>query len=398
MVTTQLETPATYDSSQVDTSTSPVSSPETRSPRNWNFDQIPGTRYNLFGKARLPKIPKPEIVQLTTQLSIMIRSGVDLVSALESLARQASTEEGREVLNAIHEDVLTGNPFSVALRRFEFIFGASYVASVSAGEASGKMWQVLGQVAKLRGNSVKLQQKIQTLMAYPLALMTVSSLVVAALVFGVLPQFAEIFGTYGTDLPWITSVLINTSNMLTNQFWFWIPATIAFVVLGIRFLKGDIGRGMIDHLMLNLFLVREVTIALMVGRTTQLLGLLIESGVPLLESLRLVKESVHNRLFRKIFAEMEESVVVGNGLGGILASSKYVPSSAAEMLMTAEKTGTLATVTQLVGTHYEEEGEEKLKKLTAYMEPAITVGMGLVVAVIVLAVALPMFDLATIAQ
>lgn len=359
---------------------------------------IPGTSYNLFGSLRLPRISKAQIVHLTTQLSIMVRSGVDLVSALESITRQAETPEAKEVLQAIHEDVLSGKPFSVALHRFEFIFGASYIASVSAGEASGKMWQVLQHLAKLRSNSLKLQQKIQTLLAYPIALLSVSSLVIAALVFGVLPQFAQIFDSYGTKLPFLTQVLIDISSELTHRFWLWIPLFVAAVVFTIRFLKTESGRRVTDHFLLNFFLVKDVTRSLLVGRTTQLMGLLIESGVPLLDSLKLVKDSVKNQFFKEIYNDMEDSVLVGNGLGSTLSESRYVPPSAAEMLMTAEKTGTLGSVTQIIGAHYEEQGEEKLRKVTAYMEPAITVVMGVIVATIVLAVALPMFDLATFGQ
>lgn len=359
---------------------------------------IPGTRNTLFGKTRLPTISKAEIVHMTRQLSIMVRSGVDLVSAIESVTRQAHTEISREVLNAIHEDVVSGKPFSVALKRFEFIFGASYIASVSAGEASGKMWQVLEHLANLRTNSLKLQQKIQTLLAYPIALLSVSSLVIAALVFGVLPRFAEIFDTYGTKLPFLTQMLINVSTGLTQGYWYWIPLGILGIFLLLKFLRSGTGRAITDHLLINTILIGDVTRSLLVGRSTQLLGLLVESGVPLLDSLRLVKESVQNRYFRQIYAEMEESVVVGNGLGNTLKDSPYFPDSAAEMLMTAERTGTLATVTQLVGRHYEEQGEEKLRKVTAYLEPAITVCMGIVVAIIVMSVAFPMFDLASFSK
>ncbi|MEC9094147.1 MAG: type II secretion system F family protein, partial [Planctomycetota bacterium] len=325
-------------------------------------------------------------------------SGVDLVSALESLARQASNDEVRQVVTTINQDVVAGKPFSIALERFEYIFGASYVASVNAGEASGKMWQVLKHLAQLRCNSFKLQQKLQTLLAYPIALVVVSGLVIAALVLGVLPRFAEIFETYGTSLPWITQVLIGTSGQFTDYFWVWIPVVSILFFSGYRFSWSRSGQRIVDHLVLNTYLLKDVTRALLIGRSTQLLGLLIQSGVPLLDSLRLVKKSTRNRLFSRIYAEMEESVLVGNGLGTALVDSPYVPPSAAEMLMTSEKTGTLGSVTQMVGRHYEEEGEEKLKKLIAYLEPAITVGMGVVVAAIVLAVALPMFDLATFAQ
>jgi type IV pilus assembly protein PilC len=397
MVTTELQTaPRTARFFGKEESGCAVSSPS--SVPKFGAETTQEARYNFLGQACLPRISNTEIVQLTSQLAIMVESGVDLVSALESLARQASNDEVRQVVTTIHQDVVAGKPFSIALERFEYIFGSSYVASVNAGEASGKMWQVLKHLAQLRGNSFKLQQKIQTLLAYPIALVVVSGLVIAALVLGVLPRFAEIFETYGTSLPWITQVLIGTSEQFTDYFWVWIPVVSILFFSGYRFSGSRSGQRIVDHLVLNTYLLKDVTRALLIGRSTQLLGLLIQSGVPLLDSLRLVKKSIRNRLFSRIYAEMEESVLVGNGLGTTLVDSPYVPPSAAEMLMTSEKTGTLGSVTQMVGRHYEEEGEEKLKKLIAYLEPAITVGMGIVVAAIVLAVALPMFDLATFAQ
>lgn len=357
---------------------------------------IPGSRRSIFGGVRLPRIPNADLVHLTAQLAIMIRSGVDLVSALESLARQSKSPESKEVLSAIHQDVVTGKPFSVALSRFDFIFGKSFVASVNAGEASGKMWQVLDQLSTLRGNSLKLRQKMQTMLAYPVALTSISLIVIAALVFGVLPQFAAIFNNYDITLPWITRALLGFSAEVTGRLWLWIPLTLVAIFMLIRFIRSTAGKELLDRILLNFTFSRNIVRCLLTGRAAQLLGLLIESGVPLVESLRLVRDSMNNVYYKRLFSELEESVVVGNGLGSVLSKSMIVPPSASEMIVTAEQTGTLATVTQLVGRHYEEEGEEKLRKMTAYLEPLITVLMGIVVAAIVMSVALPMFDLASI--
>ena len=129
-----------------------------------------------------------------------------------------------------------------------------------------------------------------------------------------------------------------------------------------------------------------------------MLGLLIESGVPLLESLVLVKNSLRNSLYHAMFSELEQNVLSGRGLGTTLVESEFIPPSAAEMVLTAERTGSLGSVTKLIGEYFEEEGEEKLRGLIVIVEPAITVLMGIIVAFVVLAVALPMFDLATFAQ
>ena len=160
----------------------------------------------------------------------------------------------------------------------------------------------------------------------------------------------------------------------------------------------EFGKRAWDQFVLDSFLLKDVSRSLLIGQTSRLLGLLIESGVPLLESLGLVRQSVSNRRYRKLFEDLEESVLIGNGLGNFLTQADFVPRSAAEMIMTAEKTGSIADVTQLVGSHYAEQGEEKLRNLTAYLEPVITIVMGVVVATIVMAVALPMFDMVTLAK
>jgi type II secretory pathway component PulF len=125
---------------------------------------------------------------------------------------------------------------------------------------------------------------------------------------------------------------------------------------------------------------------------------MIESGVPLLEGLKLTRNSVRNVLYRRLFDDLEESILNGRGLAASLINAGFVPGVAAEMILTAERTGTLGMVTELMGEHYEEEGESKLRELATLLEPLIIVVMGVIVATIVMAVMLPMFDIATMAK
>jgi type II secretory pathway component PulF len=158
------------------------------------------------------------------------------------------------------------------------------------------------------------------------------------------------------------------------------------------------GRRKWDYAMLNLPILRDITRAFYIGRTFRLMGLMIESGVPLLEGLRLTRNSVRNVLYRKLFDDLEVSILNGRGLAVSLINAGFVPAVAAEMILTAERTGTLGMVTELMGEHYEEEGESKLRELATFLEPMIIVVMGVIVATIVLAVMLPMFDIATMAK
>lgn len=360
----------------------------------------PATTINRVKTARTAhgKIKRAELVDLTSQLSIMLRSGVDLTTALQSLARQCRRPALANVINDVHEAVIGGATFSQALEQHEAVFGRTYVATVAAGEASGKMSHVLRQLAHLERGELRLTRIVRSLMAYPVLLASVSSLVIVALVLFVLPQFAEIFRQYETPLPILTKILIVMAEEFRNRWFIYAPIAGAGIFGALLLKVSPLGRRLWDWILLNTWLVKDVTQRLIVGRSCRLMGLMIESGVPLPETLQLARQAVRNTYYRDVFATLEDEVINGRGLSTVLHETEIIPPSASEMISTAERTGNLGEVTQLVGEHFEEEGEAKMRQLVAVLEPLITVGMGLVVAIVVLAVMLPMFDLATFAQ
>jgi type II secretory pathway component PulF len=360
----------------------------------------PGARSGSAGtrRWRRSKIPKRDLLTTTMQLAIMVRAGVDLASALESLARQSRSVALKNVLRQIHDDVSGGTSISEALRRQTYIFGETYVASVAAGEASGRLPEVLDQLAQLQRSEFRLRGTLRTLLGYPILLASVSALVLGALVFFVLPQFAEIFEDFETPLPVITQVLLALSNELRVRFWLW-GAVFAVAVVGAAvFIKSDTGRRHWDRFILRVQILRDVTQSLVIGRTFRLLGTMLDSGVPLMDSLRLVRSSIRNSLVRETFMAVEDDVLNGRGIANSLSQAAVVPVTAAEMVATAERTGSLAMVARLIGEYFEEDGESRLRTLLAILEPAIIVVMGGIIAVVVLSIMLPMFDLATLAE
>jgi type II secretory pathway component PulF len=352
----------------------------------------------LTGRADKTALKKRDLLAVTTQLAIMTKSGVDLASAFESLANQSSNERVRKVLSRIHEDVTGGKAVSEAMRLQADVFGDAYVASVAAGEAAGQLPEVLGRLADLQRSEIRNRATIRTLLAYPILLATVSSTVVTCLVLFVLPRFQSIFEQFEVPLPAITQVLVAVSDVIRHFTWIWVPLVIMAigVVVASRFTNG--GRRWWDRALLNTVIIRDVTRAFYIGRTFRLLGLMIESGVPLLEGLQLTRNAVRNSLYRELFKELEEAILNGRGLASSLIKAGFVPPVAAEMVLTAERTGTLGMVTELMGAHYEEEGESRLRELATILEPLIIVIMGVVVATIVVSVMLPMFDIATLAK
>jgi type II secretory pathway component PulF len=350
------------------------------------------------GVHRRGKVRKQDVADMTAQLAIMTKSGVDLASALASLVAQTERPYLAEVLRDVHELVLSGNLLSEALKQHDRVFDAAYVATIAAAEASGKMADVLQQLAEMQRSELRLRRSIKSLLSYPLMLTTISGGVILVLVAVVLPRFAEIFAQYNTALPITTQALLGTAEELRARWWLWGPLIAAGVAGVIAWRVTERGRRIIDGLLVNGAVVCSVVRPLLIGRTCRMLGLLLASGVPLLEGLRLCRKAIVNRVYRDLLDDLIDSVVNGRGLAAPLEHAVIVPMSAREMLATAERTGNLGEVSTMLGSYYEEEAETRMRSLVRLLEPTITVVMGLVVAVIVMSVMLPIFDLSTVSQ
>lgn len=344
------------------------------------------------------RVTNKDLLSLTSQLAIMTKAGVDLAGALKSVAEHTVKPSLKRTVVAVHRDVESGASVSQALQRHVHIFGEAYVASVAAGETAGRLPDVLHRLTQMLRSEMRLTNRVRTLMAYPIVLSTVSFSVLCGLVFFVLPTFAGIFGDYKIPLPVLTQILIDVSSELRNRFYIYIPLTFAAIAAFVAFKRSALGRRMWDAVLLNTIVVREASRTLLAGRAFQLLGIMLESGVPLLDGLRMTRAAMRNIYFREMFDALENDILNGRGMGDTLARTRFLPPAAAQMIRTGEKTGSLAMVTQTLGEYYEEEGEVRLRELATILEPAIIIVMGLVVATIVLSVMLPMFDFATLAN
>jgi type II secretory pathway component PulF len=344
------------------------------------------------------RVNSRDLLSLTSQLAIMTKAGVDLAGALKSVADYTVKPSLKRTIQAVHRDVESGASVSQALQRHVHIFGEAYIASVAAGETAGRLPDVLQRLTQMLRSEMRLRNRVRTLMAYPIVLSTVSFSVLCGLVFFVLPTFAGIFGDYEIPLPVLTQILIDVSTELRARFYVYIPLAIVAIVGFVMFKRSAIGRRMWDAFLLNTVVIREASRTLLAGRAFQLLGIMLESGVPLLDGLRMTRAAMRNIYFREMFDALENDILNGRGMGDTLARTRFLPPAAAQMIRTGEKTGSLSMVTQTLGEYYEEEGEVKLRELATILEPAIIIVMGLVVATIVLSVMLPMFDFATLAN
>ncbi|MEN1681898.1 MAG: type II secretion system F family protein [Planctomycetota bacterium] len=344
------------------------------------------------------RVPAKDVADITAQLAIMTKSGVDIATAMQSLAAQCARPALAEVLEAVRDDVIGGKRFSDALAMHPRIFDDAYVATVAAGEATGQMAEIFAQLAELKRSELRLRRTIASLLVYPILLAVVSVVVIIALVVFVLPQFAGIFEQYDTPLPAVTQALLAVAEELQVRWWLWGPVAIGGVAGLVSLRVTPTGRRVWDHGLLYGPGIGPVSQKLIVGRLCRLMGLMIGSGVTLLDALVLAGKSTSNSIYRSLINDLENAVTNGQSLTATLEKSEVFPAAATEMIGTAERSGKLGEVLRMIGAYFEEEGEAGARSITAALEPLITVVMGAIVAVVVLAVMLPVFDLATVAR
>ncbi len=359
-------------------------------------EAIPGKRAGRSAKlGGSAKVPKAELMMITSQLAIMTQSGVDLADALKNIAEQCRHPAFKAMLEEVWNSVSGGQSVSRALGRHAGVFGPAYVAAIAAGEASGSLTEVLTRLAELLRNEIRLRSALWSILAYPMVLLVVASVVVSALFLFVLPQFSKVFHDLGSAPPPMTQFLLEISLWVRGHVLWLAVAGVLGIVTVVRLIKTEAARVQFSKFLTSAPLVKRATQALFTGRVFRLLGTMLETGVPLLEGIRLCHKSVNNILFQRLFLKLEQDVINGEGIGAGLAMSPIIPPSAAQMVRTAEKTGRLGAVMASVGEFYEEDGERQLRQAVKLLEPLIIVMMGAVVAVVVLSVMLPLLDVST---
>ena len=344
------------------------------------------------------RVSKTDLLMLTNQLSIMCQTGVDLAESLRIVAEQCGKPALKFALETIYQDVSNGESASAALQRQVHIFGPTYVAGVAAGEASGQVPEVLRRMAEMLRNEIRLRSTLRSVLAYPAVLVFVAVGVIGALIFFVLPQFAHVFEDLEAAAPPLTQFLLDGSLTVRTHLLPILLLSGAGACLLIRLSRTSGARWYWDGLILNGVLIRNATRSLYIGRVFRLMGTMLESGVPLLEAVRLCRSSIDNTHFQRFFDSVEEDILNGRGLQGAVAAASFVPAGAAQMVHTAERTGKLAPVMHTIGVFYEDEGERLVREYAKLLEPAVIIGMGVIVAVVVLSVMLPLLDFSTISS
>jgi type II secretory pathway component PulF len=350
---------------------------------------------NMFPSKRVSRV---ELVTMMSQLTLMCQSGVDVAEALRNLSQQAKAGKLKDVLSRIYDDVSAGESLSQALTRHPDVFDKAFVAGIAAGERSGDMVGVLQRLTVLVRNEARLISSIWALLTYPILLCLVMGVVLAAVVFYVLPQFGKVFESLGHKPPPLTQFLLDVGTFARGHYIaIMIIATLIAIGLAI-FRRQAVAQRLWDYSVLHLVVLRNATRALITGRLLRLLGTMLQSGVPLLDCIRLCRSASKSQLFHGLFDAVEYDLLQGKAINKAFHAATFLPAGAAQMIATAEQNGRLGPVLQTMGEHYEEQGETKIRDLVKILEPAMIVGLGVIVAGVVMAIMLPLFDASTMAH
>lgn len=343
----------------------------------------------------LNKVSAKEKTVFARQISTMIEAGLTLSQSMRLLIRQMKKGKLRSALETILNDLQDGFSFSTALAKFPDIFDPIFINVVRAGEATGKLELVLSQLATNLEKDVKVRGKIKGALMYPIFILIALVGVGILMMVQVIPQLLTVFEGSKTELPNSTKLLIALSNLLTNS-WYWlILGAFAIFFTGRWFFRTDFGIQLFSRYSLKVPVLGGIIVQSSMARFGRLLGMLLNSSVPLLESLRLINDSFPNRLYQRGIAQVAVQVERGVPMSVPISENPVFPIMVGQMVSVGEQTGKMDEVMSRLADYYEAEVDSKVSGLSTLIEPFVIILLGIAVAWLVIAILLPIYQAST---
>jgi len=346
-------------------------------------------RRSLFGQ----RVSTANLALMTRQLATLVRSGMPLEEALRALGEQVTNRRLQSVVAGVRAQITEGASLTEALAEFPGTFPELYRVMVEAGEASGRLEEVLDRLADYTEERQAMRQKLGVAMIYPLLVTFVALVVVIALLTYVVPKVVRVFESTDQQLPLLTRGLIATSDFLVANGLLLAGAAGALGIFAGYLLRKPKIRYRWDRLLLELPLLGRFNRTLNAARLARTLAILTDSGVPLLEALRIGGRVIPNRPMRQAVQEAAVNVREGGRLHNALSQSGYFPPLFVHMLSAGEDSGELEKMLERAATHQERELDSAVSATTSLMEPLLILAMGGIVLVIVLAILMPIFEM-----
>ena len=340
-----------------------------------------------------PKVKKKDLAVFCRQFYTMLDAGIGIVKCLDILEKQTENKTLVKAIASVYEDVQKGFTLSEAMKSHKNVFPQLLIHMVEAGEVSGNLDTIMERMAVHYEKESKLEQKIKSAMIYPIMLAVVSIAVVVFLLVSVLPTFISMFEGSGQALPGPTQILLDISNWLSSYWYIFISMVLglilAFVVLG----RTPSGRRFLDNLKLKIPVVKDTTVKIITSRFTRTLSTLLASGIPLIQSIEVVSKIVGNKVVYDRLEVATDDIRKGVSLSRAVRNVGIFPPMVDSMINIGEESGALDDILNKTADFYDDEVEASLQKMTTLMEPLMLVFMAVIIGFIVIAIAMPMFEM-----
>jgi general secretion pathway protein F len=346
------------------------------------------------GKHIFLRSAKSDLLTFTTELSALLGAGLPLDRSLNILFGISEQKQMKEIIQAVLKSIREGSSFSDALAKHSRIFPRLYVNMIRAGEAGGVLDVVLDKLNEFLESSKELKDHVFSSMIYPVILLVTGSVSIAFLITFVLPKFSVIFTEIGKTLPLQTQILLAMSNSLKSYWWAVLLALISGWFLFRNYVKTDGGRYQWDTFKLKM--MGDVIRKLETARFCRTLGTLLRSGVPLLQALHNSKDVISNKVIASTIDAVSKGAKEGKGIALPLSEAKVLPSLALSMIKVGEETGQLDTMLLKVATAYEKGLRVSVRRFMSLLEPAMILGMGLIIGFIVVSMLMAIFSITEI--
>jgi type IV pilus assembly protein PilC len=348
------------------------------------------------GKTKGGKVALADLVVFTRQLATMIDAGIAIVQSLQALADQMPNKVMRDVVRDVCSRVESGESFSEALQKHPKVFNKLYYSMIAAGEKGGLLSEIMARLATYLENTERLRKKVKTALMYPTAVTVVAICITTFLLVKVIPTFAEIYSGFGAALPGPTQFLIDISNIVKKYFILLIIGAAGAVWGWLYFIKTKRGREFWDGRRIKLPVFGPIAHKICLARFTRTLSSLVRSGVPILEVLQIVSQTVGNVVMEKAIKTAATNIERGEGISAALGKDPIFPSMVIRMMSAGEQTGNIDSMLERVSNFLDEEIEATLTGLMSLIEPMLIVFLGIVIGGMVICMFLPIFNLANI--
>lgn len=346
------------------------------------------------------KITAGDIAVFARQLSTMMRAGVPLVQSFDICGNGHSNPSMRHLILSIKSDVEAGGTFASALRKHPLYFDDLFCNLVEAGEQSGALEALLDKIAIYKEKTESLKIKIKKAVTYPIIVICVAFIVTAILLIFVVPVFADLFKSFGAELPAITQFYVNMSNYLVQK-WYIVLGGLAIIIVGVMesHKRSPVFREAVERATLKAPVIGDLAMKTSVARFARTLATMFAAGVPLVEAMDSVAGASGNIQYKKAILQIRDGLASGQQLqAGMKNFPELFPNMVVQMVAIGEESGALDTMLSKVADYYEELVDAAVDSLTAMLEPAIMAFLAVVVGGLIIAMYMPIFKLGEVVK